>query len=253
MKIYFHITPLELFLAMMIGLVIVVVFPAIVKVIRRRFPQAVSSIEKCSRSSHFDPDGTVIRTISSPVYYVKTVLMFVPIVGVASLAYLLLLTTDAVLIVMAVVFCLCSVFLAAFWVSYVRRCTCYLSIDERGIKGRFCNIYNLVIPRFEEIDITWEQVNKVILIKEEWGRYHTFDVLKIYTGKSPKLKTRINLELFPSRKVIDSINFYYAQKLGTQEPESPLIEYKLEDNRTLRYLLGLGMFALILLIALLIN
>lgn len=241
------------FLVLLVGSVIIVLLPVILKSIRKRFPSESSQLNRCFRLSHFDSEGTVIRTISSPVYYVKTVLMFVPIVFLSFFAYRLFIIAEVLLICVAIFFSLAAIFLLIFWIGYVRRCTCYLSIDERGIKGRFCNIYNLVIPRFEEIDITWEQVNKVILIKEEWGRYHTFDVLKIYTGKSPKLKTRINLELFPSRKVIDSINFYYAQKQGIQEPEFPLIEYKLEDNRTIRYLLGLGIYALTLLIALLIN
>lgn len=192
----------------------------------------------------------MIRVLYSPVYYIKTVLMFLLTVGLVYVTYLLFISAIMWLKLLGIIWGLSSVVMILFLVSYIRRCKCYLSIDQRGIKGYYCNIHHLLIPKFETIDVTWDKVNKIELTEEGWGRL-TIDGLKLYVGKSPRLKTTINLELFPSKMVIDCINFHYANWQGVQDHESPLIEYKLVDNRMFRSLFGLGIITLILLITLL--
>ena len=139
-------------------------------------------------------------------------------------------------------------------VTHFMKHKCYLSIDKDGIRGTYFEPQSWPkIPTFIDVDLKWEDVAKAELVHTYIGR-NQIDGIALFTHKDlNNPKEIINLQFFPTKKIVDCINYFYTRKTGTTEQVTLLEPILLEDNRVFEFFLYLiaAVIAILLIVFLL--
>ena len=187
----------------------------------------------------FDPDGVRFAATSHPLFYVIIVFLSLALVGLGMVLFPMLTgigSLDGVLVfalvLIAVMFIGSLVWL--FTMPLFRKC--YLVVDEQGIRGAYSDVHAFsVLPKFVEVDIRWEQVASAEIVRTIVRR-NEVDGLALFDHKNAEAPMDIiALSFFPTRAVVDSVNYFYARHKG-QSTGQPLVQPPgIEDNRVLKW------------------
>lgn len=201
----------------------------------------------------FSDDGIRYQVTSFPQYYISLIILGLCSIGMVGLSIWLL--TDPFNDSMSVgLYSICAILITllpillvvAMYAIYKTRIN-HIIIDKKGIRG----VYNdgktmAIMPKFIEFDVTWDKVAKG-KITQLSSRYVTIDHLDIFDkayASAPIIS--INISMFPTNKIIDAMNYYYALYTGEKVSEDSLLiqPQKLEDNNKLVTILMLGIFGI---------
>lgn len=173
-----------------------------------------------------DPDGVELKATSAPYFYVNMILLLSAVAVLGWCAYMLMSgSMDGMLVFAFVMLLTLGGLLAAMIYAYALKAKCYLKIDRKGIRGVCTEVQKIAFkPKFREVDLTWEQIGKAEIVVQGTGKYAT-DALALYPSKeSENPMETIVLDMLSTRKVIDSVNFFYARHKGQTDGKDWLIE-----------------------------
>lgn len=198
----------------------------------------------------FSDDGIRYQVTSFPQYYISLITIGLCLIGMVGLSIWWLLTMpldDLLHRICAILITLLPILsVVAMYAIYKTRIN-HIIIDKKGIRG----VYNdgktmAIMPKFIEFDVTWDKVAKG-KITQLSSMYVTIDHLDIFDkayASAPIIS--INIRMFPTNKIIDAMNYYYALYTGEKVSEDSLLiqPQKLEDNNKLVTILMLGTFGI---------
>lgn len=173
-----------------------------------------------------DPDGVVLKATSAPYFYVNMLLLLSCVAVLGWCVYMLSSMETAGVLMFAFVMLLIFGGLMAVWIyGYALKAKCNLKIDRKGIRGIYTEVQKIAFkPKFRELDLTWEQIGKAEIVVQGTGKYAT-EGLALYPSKeSENPMETIVLDMLSTRKVIDSINFFYARHKGQTDGKEWLLE-----------------------------
>ena len=119
-------------------------------------------------------------------------------------------------------------------ISYIMNHKCQLIIDEKGIHGMYQEGYKGVFfPKFKKLNIQWKYVSSAELVHRIPHKGLPIAGLAIFYKSDPENpKEIINTNLFPTRKIIESVNYFYAlhQERNSLAPKELMDTYKHKDD-----------------------
>jgi hypothetical protein len=118
----------------------------------------------------------------------------------------------------------------------------HLTINEKGIRGMYQDSYKgLFFPVFTKVNIRWESVSSAELVHRiPAGRGLPIAGLAVFYKSKPETpKEIININLFPTRKIIESVNYFYAlhQERKKLAPKELMDTYKHIDDEKFRWVI----------------
>ena len=127
-------------------------------------------------------------------------------------------------------------------ISYAMNYKWHLTIDEKGIRGMYQEGYKGVFfPKFKKLNIQWKYVSSAELVhRMPAGRGLPIAGLAVfYKSKLETPKEIININLFPTRKIIESVNYFYAlhQERNSLAPKELMDTYKHKDDEKFRWVI----------------
>ena len=127
-------------------------------------------------------------------------------------------------------------------ISYAMNYKWHLTIDEKGIRGMYQEGYKGVFfPVFKKANIRWESVSSAELVhRMPAGRGLPIAGLAVFYKSKPETpKEIININLFPTRKIIESVNYFYAlhQERKKLAPKELMDTYKHKDDEKFRWVI----------------
>ena len=119
-------------------------------------------------------------------------------------------------------------------ISYAMNYTWHLTIDEKGIRGMYQEGYKGVFfPKFKKINIQWKYVSSAELVHRYPHKGVPIAGLAIfYKSKPGHPKEIININLFSTRRIIESVSYFYAlhQERYSLEPKELMDAYMHKDD-----------------------
>ncbi len=119
-------------------------------------------------------------------------------------------------------------------ISYIMNHKCQLIIDEKGIHGMYQEGYKGVFfPKFKKLNIQWKYVSSAELVHRIPHKGLPIAGLAIFYKSDPENpKEIINTNLFSTRKIIESVKYFYAlhQERNSLEPKELMDTYKHKDD-----------------------
>ena len=127
-------------------------------------------------------------------------------------------------------------------ISYAMNYTWHLTIDEKGIRGMYQEGYKGVFfPKFKKINIQWKYVSSAELVhRMPAGRGLPIAGLAVfYKSKPGHPKEIININLFSTRKIIESASYFYVlhQERYSLEPKELMDAYRHKDDEKFRWVI----------------
>ena len=127
-------------------------------------------------------------------------------------------------------------------ISYAMNHKWHLTINEKGIRGMYQDSYKgLFFPVFTKVNIRWESVSSAELVhRMPAGRGLPIAGLAVFYKSKPETpKEIININLFPTRKIIESVNYFYAlhQERNSLAPKELMDTYKHKDDEKFRWVI----------------
>ena len=118
----------------------------------------------------------------------------------------------------------------------------HLTINDKGIRGMYQDSYKgLFFPVFTKVNIRWESVSSAELVhRMPVGRGLPIAGLAVFYKSKPETpKKIININLFPTRKIIESVNYFYAlhQERNSLAPKELIDTYKHKDDEKFRWVI----------------
>ena len=118
----------------------------------------------------------------------------------------------------------------------------HLTINDKGIRGMYQDGYKgLFFPVFTKVNIRWESVSSAELVhRMPAGRGLPIAGLAVFYKSKPETpKEIININLFPTRKIIESVNYFYAlhQERNSLEPKELMDTYKHKDDEKFKWVI----------------
>ena len=124
---------------------------------------------------------------------------------------------------------------------------CYLIIDRKGIRGVYKELHTFsLFPKFKKVNIQWKSVASAEIMHTPVGRWGWVAGLAIFDKsnlESPK--EIIILNLLPVKKIVESVNYFYAccQEENSEEKQALVLSFEETDNLVLiKWLEILSMF-----------
>lgn len=124
---------------------------------------------------------------------------------------------------------------------------CYLIIDRKGIRGVYKELHTFsLFPKFKKVNIQWKSVASAEIMHTPVGRWGWVAGLAIFDKsnlESPK--EIITLNLLPVKKIVESVNYFYAccQEENSEEKQALVLSFEETDNLVLiKWLEILSMF-----------
>ena len=142
-------------------------------------------------------------------------------------------------------------------ISYAMNYKWHLTIDEKGIRGMYQEGYKGVFfPVFKKVNIRWESVSSAELVhRMPAGRGLPIAGLAVFYKSKPETpKEIININLFPTRKIIESVNYFYAlhQERNSLAPKELMDTYKHIDDEKFRWVINFATCIILVVIYLVI-
>ena len=126
-------------------------------------------------------------------------------------------------------------------ISYAMNYTWHLTIDEKGIRGMYQEGYKGVFfPKFKKLNIQWKYVSSAELVHRFPHKGVPIAGLAVFYKSDPENpKEIININLFPTRKIIESVNYFYAlhQERNSLAPKELMDTYKHKDDEKFRWVI----------------
>ena len=114
---------------------------------------------------------------------------------------------------------------------------CYLIIDRKGIRGVYKELHTFsLFPKFKKVNIQWKSVASAEIMHTPVGRWGWVAGLAIFDKsnlESPK--EIIILNLLPVKKIVESVNYFYAccQEENSEEKQALVLSFEETDNLVL--------------------
>ncbi len=119
-------------------------------------------------------------------------------------------------------------------ISYAMNYKWHLTIDEKGIRGMYQEGYKGVFfPKFKKINIQWKYVSSAELVHRFPHKGVPIAGLAIFYKSDPENpKEIINTNLFSTRKIIESVSYFYAlhQERNSLEPKELMDAYRHKND-----------------------
>ena len=142
-------------------------------------------------------------------------------------------------------------------ISYAMNYKWHLTINDNGIRGMYQDSYKgLFFPVFKKVNIRWESVSSAELVhRMPAGRGLPIAGLAVFYKSKPETpKEIININLFPTRKIIESVNYFYAlhQERNSLAPKELMDTYKHKDDEKFRWVINFATCIILVVIYLVI-
>lgn len=192
----------------------------------------------------FDAEGVVFRATDSLWFYITLAIPVISailaLVALCKMACSPNLTFSAGS-VFAFVFLTALFFLLIFWAFYCFKShKCYLTVDEDGIRGIYMKTAKKPFKsKFRNINIRWEELTDVKVI------CNNNNYLDFFYRRAINPYESIDLTWLPTKKVIDSINFFYARKMGISKQPALIKPIPFEKSNIFTIILILLVVALL--------
>ena len=133
----------------------------------------------------------------------------------------------------------------------------HLTINDKGIRGMYQDSYKgLFFPVFTKVNIRWESVSSAELVhRMPAGKGLPIAGLAVFYKSKPETpKEIININLFPTRKIIESVNYFYAlhQERKSLAPKELMDTYKHKDDEKFRWVINFATCIILVVIYLVI-
>lgn len=190
-----------------------------------------------------------IDVVRYPVYYLRMLFYCMLLAFSVGMIYWCL-TNDEMnyrALCIAFPFVLIWIYSTCFIVYCIKYRRCHLIINDKGISG----VYNessgwIVTGKLKEFSITWDQIKGAVIMEETAGKQY-WDVLFLMPKKNSGAPLPyINLLLFPTDKVVEVVNAFYAKQQGATGALHPLIERDWMDRRVLHFVWVVAILGLVL-------
>ena len=185
-------------------------------------------------------ESVQFKATSTVRYYIWIVLMVLMVIVWTYLIFFLIPELKSpdergVYILVLVCFSFLDIMFIVGLISYAMNYTWHLTIDEKGIRGMYQEGYKGVFfPKFKKINIQWKYVSSAELVhRMPAGRGLPIAGLAVfYKSKPGHPKEIININLFSTRKIIESASYFYAlhQERYSLEPKELMDAYRHKDD-----------------------
>ena len=184
-------------------------------------------------------ESVQFKATSTVRYYIWIVWMALMIILCTCLIFFLIPELKSpherwVYILVLVIFSLLDIMCIVGVISYSMNYKWHLTIDEKGIRGMYQEGYKGVFfPKFKKINIQWKYVSSAELVHRYPHKGVPIAGLAIfYKSKPGHPKEIININLFSTRKIIESASYFYAlhQERYSLEPKELMDAYMHKDD-----------------------
>ena len=205
-------------------------------------PQGLPSYLKNAESIQF-------KATSSFRYYIWIVLMtlivilFTSVIFCAVIPEMMNHQEDWVYVLMLVPLSIIDIMAIIGTISLIMNHKWHLTINDKGIRGMYQgdSYKGLFFPVFTKVNIRWESVSSAELVhRMPAGRGLPIAGLAVFYKSKPETpKEIININLFPTRKIIESVNYFYAlhQERNSLAPKELMDTYKHKDDEKFRWVI----------------
>lgn len=249
----------NMFWGILICIIIVVAIMALPTIIPRllthnkKHKQGRKAIFSNYDPGTFDAEGVRFEAVKQPKNY------FIPIICLAIISmfgiilYKTFISTPpiGILLVILIFFGGISVLSILAFVNSCKLLRSYLVIDEKGIRGYAANTERLNLKMdFKEIHISWEQIKRAqtdgylvtffkkdTKIPDDMVDFAELADTDITEKEIENSIYQIDLSAFPVNKVRDSINYFYARKMGISKQPALVKPVPFEKSNLLTIIL----------------
>lgn len=205
-------------------------------------PQGLPSYLKNAESIQF-------KATSSFRYYIWIVLMTLFVIGFTSVIFCAVIPEmmnhpeDWGNVLMLVLLSTIDIMAIIATISLIMNHKWHLTINDKGIRGMYQGDRSkgLFFPVFTKVNIRWESVSSAELVhRMPAGRGLPIAGLAVFYKSEPETpKEIININLFPTRKIIESVNYFYAlhQERNSLAPKELMDTYKHKDDEKFRWVI----------------
>jgi hypothetical protein len=219
-------------------------------------PQGLPSYLKNAESIQF-------KATSSFRYYIWIVLMTPFVIGFTSVIFCAVIPEmmnhpeDWGNVLLLVLLSIIDIMAIIATISLIMNHKWHLTINEKGIRGMYQDSYKgLFFPVFTKVNIRWESVSSAELVhRMPAGRGLPIAGLAVFYKSKPETpKEIININLFPTRKIIESVNYFYAlhQERNSLAPKELMDTYKHKDDEKFRLVINFATCIILVVIYLVI-
>lgn len=201
-------------------------------------------------------ESVQFKATSSFAYYIWIILLILLFIFFTYMIFSFLVPdmlthkVDGVDILMIVIFSLLDILFLLGAIALAMYYKWHLTIDEKGIRGMYLD-YNrgIFFPKFTKVNIRWKYVSSAELVHTWRGRAPIAGLAIFYKSAPDTPKEIININLFSSKKIIDSANYYYAlhQEHNTLETKELMEPYQHNDDE--KFMLFMYAISIIILLA----
>lgn len=219
-------------------------------------PQGLPSYLKNAESIQF-------KATSSFRYYIWIVLMtpvvivFTDVIFCAVIPEMMNHPEDWGNVLLLVLLSIIDIMAIIMTISLIMNHKWHLTINDNGIRGMYQDSYKgLFFPVFTKVNIRWESVSSAELVhRMPAGRGLPIAGLAVFYKSKPETpKEIININLFPTRKIIESVNYFYAlhQERKKLAPKELMDTYKHKDDEKFRWVINFATCIILVVIYLVI-